>query len=182
MIVEPKEEEGANEMFTAQQYYNQAVKQNGPEADSLYNMALNGAEGKYGFLYIIENYGGTDAANLSHYYAGTIYLNLHKYKEAIEHLEKFSSDDLVMKSMSLGAIGDAFSELKQYEEALEYYQKAADHNQNDFSTPKFAFKAGLVALKLNDKEKALKNFTLIKEDYPASVESMNIEQYIGLAQ
>src|SRR5690606_25819211 len=99
-IMEPKQDEAANDMFQAQQYYEQAV--NGQATDSLYNLALNGGEGKMGFLGIINEYSGTDAANLAHYYAGTSYLNMGKFKEAIEHLEQFNSKDLFLKAMSLG--------------------------------------------------------------------------------
>lgn len=179
-VVEPKETDAANEMFQAQQYYDQAV--NGVGTDSLYTLALNGGEGKLGFLGIIDEYKGTDAENLAHYYAGTSYLNLKDYKKAIEHLGKFQSEDLVMKAMSLGAIGDAFVELNQLEDALDYYKKAANHNKNELTTPRYAFKAGLVALELGKKEEALKFFTEIEENYKGSVEAGNIDAYLGMAQ
>lgn len=179
-ILEPKEEEAAGEMFQAQQYFEQAV--NGQNSDSLYNLALNGGEGKMGFLKIAEDYAGTGAASIANYSAGMAYLNLGKFKEAIQHLEKFQSEDLILKATSLGAIGDAFSELNQPEQALEYYVKAANHNQNDFTTPRFSYKAGLTALQLGKKEEALKLFTLVKEQYSSSAEAMNVDYYIGMAQ
>ena len=46
-----------NEMFQAQQYFDQAVA--GTDKDSLYNLALNGGEGKYGMLDIADEYSGT---------------------------------------------------------------------------------------------------------------------------
>lgn len=179
-VVEPKEDEAANDMFQAQQYYEQAV--NGVGTDSLYNLALNGGEGKLGFLGIIDEYSGTDAENLAHYYAGTSYLNIGKYKEAIEHLGLFNSDDLIMKAMSLGAIGDAFVELNQLTDAYDYYKKAASSNKNEFTTPRYSFKAGLVALELGKKEEALKLFTDIEENYKGSAEAANIDAYLGMAQ
>lgn len=179
-IVEPKENEAANEMFQAQLYYEEAV--NGTATDSLYRLALNGGEGKMGFLSIIERYSGTQAANNAHYYAGTAYLNLGQYKEAIQHLEQFDSKDMFLKSMSLGAIGDAFVELNQYEDALEYYKRAANHNINDFTTPRYGYKAGLIALELGKKNEALKYFTDIKENYKDAVEAANIDVYLGMAQ
>ncbi len=178
-IMEPNEEEAANEMFQAQQYFDQAV--NGQDTDSLYNLALNGAEGKMGFLKIAENYSGTKAASISSYYAGMAYLNTGKFKEAIGQLEKFQSEDLMLKATSLGAIGDAFSELNQPNEALEYYLKAANHNKNDFTTPRFSYKAGLVALQLGKKEEAFKLFTLVKEEYKSSPEAANVDYYLGMS-
>ena len=179
-ILEPKEDEAANEMFQAQQYYDQAI--NGQATDSLYNLALNGGEGKMGFLGITEEYSGTNAANLAHYYAGTSYLNMGKFKEAIQHLEQFNSKDLFLKAMSLGAIGDAFAELNQQQEAFDFYKKASEHTTNDFTTPRYAYKAGLMALELGKKDEALKLFTNIKDNYKSSVEAANIDVYLGMAQ
>lgn len=179
-IMEPKEDEAANEMFQAQQYYDQAI--NGQATDSLYNLALNGGEGKMGFLGIADTYSGTNAANLAHYYAGTSYLNMGKFKEAIAHLEQFNSKDLFLKAMSLGAIGDAFAELNQPNEAFEFYKKASEHTPNDFSTPRYAYKAGLMALELGKKDEALKLFTNIKDNYKSSIEAANIDVYLGMAQ
>ena len=176
----PKEDEAANEMFQAQQYYDQAL--NGTASDSLFNLALKGGEGKLGFLGITESYSGTQTAKLAHYYAGVTYLNLGKYKEAIQHLEKFESKDLMLKAMSLGAIGDAFAELNQKQEAFEYYKKAAAQNVNDFTTPRYSYKAGLLALDLGKKEEAFKLFTDIKNNYKTSPEGLNIDFYLGMAQ
>lgn len=178
-VIQPKEEEAANEMFQAQQYYEQAVGSTG--TDELYNLALNGGEGKLGFLGIIEQYKGTDAENLAHYYAGTSYFNLKKYKEAIEHLSLFQSDDLLLKAQSLGVIGDAFVEINQLQDAFDYYKKASETNTNDYTTPRYAFKAGLVALELGKKQEALKLFQMIQDNYKGSIEAANIDVYIGMA-
>lgn len=179
-VLEPREEEAANEMFQAQSYYEQALQ--GFASDSLYNLALNGGEGKLGFLQITSTYSGTKSASLAHYYAGTSFFKLGKYKEAIKHLEKFESDDLLLKAMSLGVIGDAFSELNQKNEALEYYSKAAGYKANDFTTPLFSYKAGLIALELSKKEEANKFFTDIKNNYKNSAQAREIDFYIGLSK
>ena len=179
-VTEPKQDKAVNEMYQAQQYFNQAT--NGVASDSLYNLALNGGEGKLGFLKIMEHYKGTDAANLSYYYAGISYLNLHKYKEAIEHLEKFKSKDEFLGPLATGAIGDAFVQNNQLEEALGYYEKAFAAKNNDLTTPRFLLKAGHVALALGKKDKASQYFTRIQNEFGATTEAQNIEGYIGLAQ
>lgn len=179
-IQKPKEAEATNEMFQAQNYWEQALT--APAKDSLYNLSLQGGEGKYGFLDIIENYSGTDAANLAHYYAGTAYLNLNKYQEAIAQLDKFSSKDEVLAPLAKGAIGDAFVQLGQNEDALKYYEEAASIRTNDFTTPRFLLKAGIAAMALNQNDKALKHFKNIKENYPKSLEVAKAEIYIGRAE
>jgi len=180
-VSDPKEITAADDMFQAQQYFEQAV--NAPTAsDSLFKLSLNGGEGKNGFLGIIENHGGTDAANLSHYYAGTAYLNIGKYKEAVEQLEQFKTKDEILDAMAKGATGDAFAQLKKNDDALEFYVKAATTTKNDMIAPRYLFKAGQTALALNKKADALKYFKEIQEKYSTSAEGANIDAYVAMVE
>jgi tetratricopeptide (TPR) repeat protein len=180
-VVEPKELEAADEMFVAQQNFQKAIDATTGQ-DSLFNLALNGAEGKYGFIKIAEEYSGTDAGNLANYYAGIAYLNTGKNTEAITYLDKFSSDDMILSTLAQGAIGDAFAQKNQLKEALDYYKKAAEMNVNDLTTPRFLLKAGQTAYTLGQKADALKYFTEIKEKYESAPEARNIDGLIGMAQ
>lgn len=180
-IQKPKEASAANELFYPQQYFDQALADE-TQKDSLFTLALNGAEGKYGFLDIIEEYKGTKAANLAHYSAGMAYLNLQQYENAISHLEGFSSDDAILGAMAKGGIGDAFAQLNQADEALEYYERAIAHSINEYSTPRFLYKAGVVSLNLGNKAKALEYFTRIQDEFKSSQQGTGIDVMIGLAQ
>ena len=179
-VAEPKEDNAASEMFLAQQNFQKATE--GTKSDSLYNLALKGAEGKFGFIDIASKYEGTDAGNLANYYAGMAYLNTGKYDQAISYLEKFKSEDMVLSTLAIGAIGDAHAQKNQPKEALEFYVKASEKNKNEFTTPRFLLKAGQTALGLNNKVDALKYFTEIKEKYEATPEAANIDALIGLSQ
>jgi TolA-binding protein len=180
-LATPKEEEAASEMFQAQQYFAQAV--DAPAAnDSLFNLALNGGEGKLGFLGIIENYPGTDAANLARYSVGMAYLNTGKYKQAVDYLEQYKTEDEYTKIMALGCTGDAFSQLKDYNSALEFYDKAAKAGDNSLATPRFLFKAGVLSINQNKKADALKYFKEIKDKYSTSAEGVSIDAYIAMAE
>ena len=182
-VVEPKENTAADDMFQAQQHFQQATDATDAKvSDSLYALSLKGAEGKLGFIKIAEDYSGTDAGNIANYNAGIALLNTKKYKEAIDYLEKFKSDDAIIAAIAKGAIGDAFSQMNQPKEALEYYEKAAKSNENEVTTPRFLLKAGQTALVLKQKEDALKYFTEIKEKYESAPEYQNIDALIGLAQ
>ncbi|UNY98818.1 tetratricopeptide repeat protein [Zhouia spongiae] len=173
----PKEAEASNEMFFAQQYFDEAV--NATDKDSLFTLALEGANGKYGLLDIIDKYKGTKAANLAQYSSGMAYLNMNKYQEAIEHLQHFKSEDPILGALAKGGIGDAFVQLDQAGDAMGYYEKAIAHNANEFTTPRFLFKAGTLAMGGGDNEKALKFFNRIKEEYPNSEEGRTIDIFIG---
>jgi tetratricopeptide (TPR) repeat protein len=179
-VVAPSEDEAADKMFTAQQDFQKAT--DGVGSDSLYKLALNGSKDKLGFVKIVSEYSGTASGNLANYYAGVAFLNTGKYNEAIEYLEKFKADDMILSVMAKGAIGDAYSQKNQLKEALEFYVQAVELNRNDFTTPRFLLKAGKTALALGNKEDALKYFTDIKENFDTAPEFTSIDVLIGLAQ
>lgn len=181
-VVTPKNDEAANDMSYPMKHFNDALN-NEVQKDSLLGLALAGAEGKFGLLDIIEEYSGTPTANLAYYSAGMAYLNLQEYQKAIEHLEQFNSDDEVYASLALGGIGDAFSQLGQYEDALEYYEKAVSAaGENAFTGPKYLYKAGILAMDMGNTEQATTYFNTIKEQFPNSTEASNVEVLLGMVE
>ncbi|MCF4101368.1 tetratricopeptide repeat protein [Gillisia sp. M10.2A] len=181
-IQEPKEIEAANEMSQAQDYFNSALASTGAQSDSLYTMSLNGGEGKFGFLDIIDNYGSTPSGNLAKYYAGFAYLNTNKYQEAIDQLEDYNGDDEITAPLAVAGIGDAFMQLDQPEEALNYYDKAASMRSNSFTTPKALMKAAITAIQLGKGEKAASYLNRIKDEFSTSPEAATVPVYLGQAQ
>ena len=84
LYIGPREKEAVNAMYKAEEAF----------AKDSFALALENPGGGYdGFLGIIDNYGGTKAANLAHYYAGISYLNLGKYDDAVTYLEDYSASD-----------------------------------------------------------------------------------------
>ena len=168
----PREKEAQSQMFWAERYF---------EKDSL-NLALNGDGNYLGFIDIIDEYSMTKSARLANYYAGICYLKKGQFQEAIDYLENFNSDDKVVNSMATGAIGDAYLELGDNENALKYYKKAAEKNNNLFVTPVFLMKAGWTYELMNNYEEALKIYEQIHKNYYQSYESREIEKYIARAK
>lgn len=180
-ITEPNELEASNELAFPRKYFDEAATA-GSGIDSLLNLGLEGADGRYGFLDIAESFKGTDAGNLANYYAGVSYLQLKDYENAIAYLSKFDSDDEMLGPVSLGAIGDAFSDIDQQKDALEYYEKAANKRNNEFTTPLFLYKAGQTAMLLEDYSKAEELFTKIKKSYSKSDQGKDVEKFINAAK
>ena len=167
--VQPNEENAATEMYMAEKNFELGK----------YQEALDGDEQFAGLLEIIESYGGTSSGNLAEYYAGLSYLKLGDAEAAIDHLDNFSSDDEMLAPIAKGAIGDAFSELGQNEEALNYYITAAEMRTNDFTTPVFLMKAANAAYSLENKKQALSLYTRIQDEFASSREGRNIGKYIA---
>jgi len=179
-IQKPNEISAKNDMFQAQSHFEQALT--ATNADSLYNLSLNGIGGRYGFIKIADNYGGTDAGNLSRYYAGMAYLNTNKYEKAIEYLRDFKSDDAIIAPLVNGNIGDAYAALNDNKEALNSYKKAASLSDNEFTTPKYLLKAGITAISLGNTSEALSLLNQIKDKYPNVAEATQADMYIGKAE
>lgn len=180
-IQAPNEAEASNEMALAQTHFGEALEAPAAKKDSLFQLSLNGSGVKYGFLQITEDYSGTDAANLAHYYAGMAYLNIGKYQEAIAQLDQFSSDDEILAPLAKGAIGDAFMQLNQAEQALTYYEKAASMRSNSFTTPKFLLKSAITAIELGQGKTAKEHLNTLKEEYPDSPQADKVPVYLGRA-
>ncbi len=181
-VLNPRQAEATKQMSQSIDYFERAMTVDaGPNQDTLFMKALNGA-GSYGLLDIIENYGGTDAANLAEYSAGMAYLKLGQYQNAIDHLQNFSSDDVIYPAVVKGALGDAYLGLKQADQALQYYSQAATVRTNNFTTPKFLLKAAIVALQLNKADQAEGFLKRITEEFPDSQAAAQAPAYLGMAQ
>lgn len=171
-VVKPHELEAQAAIFRAERLF---------EVDS-FQLALNGKDKAEGFLSIIENYGGTKTGNLAHYYAAVCYLNLGKYQEAIDQIDQFDADDIMLSAMALGVKGDALMELNKADEAIDMYVKAAGKNENTFTTPMFLMKAALAYEDKGNYEKALEAYQKIRTEYFSSNEGREAEKYIARAE
>tara|TARA_B100000941_G_C28500796_1_gene554054 strand:- start:430 stop:1188 length:759 start_codon:yes stop_codon:yes gene_type:complete len=163
-VFNPLKLEASSEISQAQYYFNLAL--NEKDSDSLFKLALNGGDGKYGFLDIIENYSGTPASELAKYSAGISFVRLKQFNEGISLLKDFKSDDKILISLAAGVIGDSYLELNEYEDSLKFYEKALTISQNSFTTPKFLFKAATLASYMKKNFIAEKYYKEISNLYP----------------
>ncbi len=170
---QPREEEANSQMFVAQQNF---------EVDS-FNLALNGTMNYPGFIGIIEDYSGTKAANLANMYSGICYINLGEYDKAIEYLKDFETTDLLLGSQKYGLIGDAYVEKDNFADAVKFYKKAvAEDFSNNFTTPLYLKKLGLVYENQGKYKEALDSYEKIYYDFPKSNQARTIEKYIERAK
>jgi len=165
----PRELDAQSQMFVAEVYF---------ERDSL-KLALNGDGTNSGFIQIIDEFGSTKSGNLAHYYAGMCYLKMGQFQNAIDQLEEFKSNDQIVKTLAIGATGDAYIELKQTDKAIEYYTKASERKVNNFTTPMFLMKLANTYEDINQKDKALEVYQKLKKEFPKTMEGRDAEKYIA---
>jgi tetratricopeptide (TPR) repeat protein len=173
----PKREQKAQEdMFMAQLYF---------DKDS-FDIALNGkavvGAGErpvVGFKDIASKYSFTKAAKLSNLYAGICCKNLKKWDDAIKYLDKGNVSDAVLGGVRLNALGDVYTEKKDFEKGISYYEKAANFSDNEAYAPYYLLKAGMASEMQKKTDDAKKYYSEIKEKYPRSQEGQDIEKYIA---
>jgi len=177
----PKEEKANEIVFVTQKYFSEFSNATDSNKIMLATVCLNGDGTNPGALKIINNYSGTDAANLCEYYAGACYLHLGQFDKAIKFLKNFDADGASqIKSRAYGMIGDANAELNKNDEALNYYKKAADVNsKDDYTSSEFLFKAALFAETTGKTKEAIDLYKKIKSDYPLTEKAANVDRYLA---
>ena len=172
LYIEPLEKEAQTDMYMAELYF---------QKDS-FNLALNG-DGQYlGFVDVADEYSWTKVGELANYYAGLCYLHLGEYEIAIEYLEDFSSDDIVLSTLALGCIGDAYMELGDTDDALNSYKDATYNSDNEFTKPIYMLKQAMIHEQNGDYDDALAIYNDIKLNFKTSREAYGIERYISRAE
>lgn len=171
-MLKPQEEEAAEDLYKIERYFG---------LDSV-DIVLAGNSNIKSAVEIADDYGSTPSGQKAAYMAGMCYLKKGDFENAISYLKKFKLNDLMVSCLAKGAIGDAYVELNQLDEAVSYYVDAAEKHKNTLTTPYFYKKAALVYEKLGKNDKALKYYEAIKSEYKESAEAAEIEKYIARAQ
>ena len=170
--LEPVNESAQQKLFKSVNYF---------EADS-FNLALYGVNDEYGLLDIVDEYGSSDAGNLANYYAGISFLNMGDNESAIDYLSDFSCDDEVVSSIAFGSMGDAYMNIGEFEDAINFWTKAAFNSKNYFTTPIYLKRAAMALEENGNIDRALEYYSTIKKDYSESDEARDIDKFITRAQ
>lgn len=165
----PREAKAADAMFLAEKYF----------AQDSSNLVLNGDGTGKGVLYVIKEFGGTDAANLAKYYAGISYFRLGDFNKSLEYLKDFSTNAKQVQAIAYGTMGDAYAELKKNDEAIEAYKKAGAHFPEDAGiSSEYLFRAASLLEIAGKVDDAVAIYQDIKVKYPSSEKGINADKYI----
>ncbi|MDE3248410.1 MAG: tetratricopeptide repeat protein [Bacteroidota bacterium] len=153
----PNERKASEAIRFAEDYYRK---------DSL-KLALNGDAINPGFVKVASKYSGTKAGNLANFYAGSCYLGIGDFNNAIKYLEQFSTSEPLVKARAKALLGDAKAELGKKEEAVALYKEAGTtFEKDDFFSPKYLFRAAYLYETMGKNKEALETYKMIKEKYP----------------
>jgi tetratricopeptide (TPR) repeat protein len=171
LVQMPNETKAQEEIFKAEANF---------KRDSV-ALALNGNATSPGFLKVINKYGSTKAGNLAKLYAGESYLILGDFKNAIKYLEDFNANGAKqVEARVQGMLGDANSELKQNDKAVDHYRKAGSVFPDDqMLSSEYLFRAGLLLEMAGKNKEAIEVYKQIKEKFPRTEKGFAIDKYLA---
>ena len=149
MVWEPKEEEAQELLWEAQYTF---------EKDSF-------AAATVLLQDIVDGYGSTTAGNTANLYLGISLMKQNKFDEAVESLDKFSGEGYFMPVIKLGLVADCYSELNDWEKAVDGYEKAAEKGKSKVYSPYYLKKAGLLLEQNGDSKKAITFYEKVLSEY-----------------
>ena len=128
----------------------------------------------------MSKYGGTKAANLASFYAGSCYLKLGDFNNAVKYLKDFSTPVEQLQARAYGLLGDAYSELDKKGEAVEEYKKAGTlFEKDELLSPEYLYRAGYLLESMGKNSEAIEMYQVIKDKYPTSQRGADIDKYLA---
>lgn len=169
LYLKPKQKEAVGQMWKAEEQFFK---------DSFALALTNPGGGYQGFTELEKKYGGVASGNIANYYAGISYLNTGQFEAAISYLKDVKPKGNILPIMKYGALGDAYSELGKFDQALSYYKKAAGTKENEALTPIYLLRLGMLNEKLEKYADARKAYQQLVDEYSSSLMAKDAEKYL----
>ncbi len=130
---------------------------------------------------VVKKYDGKIGGEVAQFIYARQLMAKGQFSKALDELEGVKVKHKTVSVMAIGLQGDCKSEMKKYEEAATLYLKAADANEDEFTTPTYLFKAAACSEKLKENEEALAIYKRIQDNYPDFATQKSIKKYIARA-
>jgi tetratricopeptide (TPR) repeat protein len=149
-----------------------------------YEQAIAGdkAQNITGLKEIVDRYEGTEQGETAKIYLANCYLLTGKIDEAYELYDDYGGSNPLLKATSLAGKAAYYEAKEEYEDAAEFYRKAASVTKENPSNPEYLLKAGIALLNANQKEEAKKLFLKIQEEYKDYPQKQEVNRYLALAE
>lgn len=142
-------------------------------------LAYTGNEYFEGFESLAADYDGTPGGEIANYAMATHAMDSSDWDGALEYLDACDFEDIMIANLVKGMKGDCYVEKGEYETAVDLFVEAAHREENEFTSPMFLKKAGIVYEALNDYDSAEKMYREIKEKWEGTEEAGDIDKYIA---
>jgi hypothetical protein len=147
-----------------------------------YQEALTGSKTDFtvGFEQIIDNYSGTDAANLARYYAAVSEYHLGNAQQALDYMSEFDVPDGILGVAPLSFQGVLWTEVGNHAKAADSYVKAAEWDQNDATTPYNYLEAAHAFYDAGNQSQARMYAQIIVDEYSSSQQNAEAQRLLGM--
>lgn len=136
-----------------------------------------------GFKKVSSAYGSDGAGSVAALRAGITLYNQGKYQEALDMFKKADVSEPVLKASATRLIGDCYVNLKKYDSALDWFDKAISQaNGNPQLVPVIMMKKANIYEEQKKYAEALDTYEKIKEDYPQFNYGLGMDAYIARAK
>ena len=168
-------------------FLNSRGEQRQPEADVLHTQAMGliglrrYEDAENVLLELTGRFPQTRPGKIGYYYLGVLYFYTGRFQEALDSYDEFlkrQRDDYILVPAALLGAGGAAEGLKDYERALDYYEKVARDKESPFHH------LGMLAYGrtkgiLGDKEEAREILRELLEQQPAQTIATDAKFYMG---
>ncbi len=146
-----------------------------------YQQALEGNEEELtlGFVQIADNYSSTDAGNLANYYSAVCEYELGNYEQSLTYIEEYIPPEGILGVSPISLHASILVELERYEDAAAQFERAANWDENDSTTPYNLFKAAEAYLEAGNTEQAMTHLETIINEYPNSQQIAQAQRLQG---
>jgi TolA-binding protein len=102
------------------------------------------------------------------------------YANAIKQLKAFDAKGTVLEHAKSGLLGDAYMENKDIKNAIENFNAATVDADDDVYTPMYLQRLAIAYEKNNQVEDAKKAYIRIRDEFPRSFQSREVEKSLAM--
>jgi TolA-binding protein len=132
-----------------------------------------------GLVEITSRFPRTTAGNLAFYYAAVSEINLGNYETALEYISNYKPARGVMGVSPISLHGVVLMQLERYSDAIRVFERAANWDVNDSTTPFNLMLAAEAAHAAGNNRKASELVSKIKSEYPESPQMTQAQRLAG---
>ncbi|NLH62541.1 MAG: tetratricopeptide repeat protein [Ignavibacteriales bacterium] len=146
-----------------------------------YLEAIEGRAGTpvIGLKKLVDEYGSSHNGEIAKIYLANSYFFLGKTDEALKYYEDFGGSSEVFQATAFAGIASCYEAKNNYEEAANYFQKAASVSKENVLNPQYLIFASANLIELNKKEEAKDILKKLKKDYVGSPYLRDVDKYLA---
>lgn len=143
----------------------------------------NDSVAQAGYKKIVSKYGSDGAGTTAALQLGLSLYQNGKYEDAIKYLKEADIDEPVLKASTTRMIGDCYVNLKKYDQAIQYFDKAISQaDKNPQLVPAILMKKANIYEEQKKYQQALDTYEQIKKEYPEFQYGLGMDAYINRAK